>query len=226
MAAIYFVRHGQASFGSVNYDALSELGHEQAFTVGKYLAKACQADAGFHGSLTRQQQTFNEINKSFSDLKSVELMGLNEFDHDDVLAAHFPEFHDRDKFAALLAKQDDPKKYFHKMYQQSVRQWLANDGDYKETFEQFSKRVKVAFQTIQQQIPESGTAIAVSSAGPIALCLQDALGLSVEKVFALNEVMANSAVTRVIFNRKGKVSLSFYNNYQHLVMSDTQVTYR
>ena len=30
MAQFYLVRHGQASFGTDNYDRLSELGHQQA----------------------------------------------------------------------------------------------------------------------------------------------------------------------------------------------------
>lgn len=226
MADIYFVRHGQASFGKVNYDALSELGHEQARIAGEYLAKVCQPNVAFHGSLVRQQQTFAEITKSFPHLQATEHIGLNEFNHENVLAVHYPEFLDREAFAAHIVKQDDPKKYFHRLYQRSVKQWLANEGDYEESFDQFKQRVMQGLSDIQQQTPAGGCALAVSSAGPIALCLQDALGITIEQVFALNEVMANSAITRVMFNQSGKISLSFYNSFQHLVYADSQVTYR
>ena len=38
MSEIYFVRHGQASFGSGNYDQLSALGHRQSVLLGEYFA--------------------------------------------------------------------------------------------------------------------------------------------------------------------------------------------
>ena len=38
MRLIYLVRHGQASFGKRDYDALSELGHEQSRLLGRALA--------------------------------------------------------------------------------------------------------------------------------------------------------------------------------------------
>jgi len=151
MADIYFVRHGQASFGKVNYDALSNLGHEQARIAGEYLSKVCHPDVAFHGSLVRQQQTFTEIAKSFTSLQATEHVGLNEFNHENVLAVHYPEFLDREAFAAHIAQQDDPKKYFHRLYQRSVKQWLANEGDYQESFDQFKQRVVQALNDIQKK---------------------------------------------------------------------------
>jgi broad specificity phosphatase PhoE len=40
MGQIYLVRHGQASFGSANYDQLSELGHEQARRTRNFTASS------------------------------------------------------------------------------------------------------------------------------------------------------------------------------------------
>lgn len=37
MSVIYLVRHGQASFGSDDYDRLSTIGREQAQALGEYL---------------------------------------------------------------------------------------------------------------------------------------------------------------------------------------------
>ena len=36
MGRLYFIRHGQASMGAKNYDALSELGMTQARLLGEY----------------------------------------------------------------------------------------------------------------------------------------------------------------------------------------------
>ena len=39
MSEIYFIRHGQASFGEENYDRLSDLGVKQAKYLARHLAK-------------------------------------------------------------------------------------------------------------------------------------------------------------------------------------------
>ena len=58
MASLYLIRHGQASFGSANYDQLSALGQRQADLSGHFFA-----DIGLHfgqavsGDLSRQQET-------------------------------------------------------------------------------------------------------------------------------------------------------------------------
>ena len=58
MATIYVIRHGQASFGSDDYDNLSELGHRQAQVTGRYLqAQGIVFDAVYSGDLRRQRQT-------------------------------------------------------------------------------------------------------------------------------------------------------------------------
>ena len=38
MSVLLLVRHGQASWGSADYDVLSDLGHEQSRLLGKHLA--------------------------------------------------------------------------------------------------------------------------------------------------------------------------------------------
>ena len=43
MASLYLIRHGQASFGSANYDQLLPLGQRQADVSGQFFA-----DVGLH----------------------------------------------------------------------------------------------------------------------------------------------------------------------------------
>ena len=58
MSVIYLVRHGQASFGSENYDKLSSLGCTQAEVLGEYFSHAgIHFDAAYAGDLARQQKT-------------------------------------------------------------------------------------------------------------------------------------------------------------------------
>ena len=54
MPSVLLVRHGQASFGSDDYDVLSEVGHRQAEVVAAYGRKYGRAyDTGAFGQLTR-----------------------------------------------------------------------------------------------------------------------------------------------------------------------------
>ncbi|WP_238430248.1 histidine phosphatase family protein, partial [Frankia nepalensis] len=58
MSVIYLVRHGQASFGSADYDVLSELGYRQAALVGAELrARGVRVDLAVSGTLRRQRET-------------------------------------------------------------------------------------------------------------------------------------------------------------------------
>ena len=58
MAQIYLVRHGQASFGSQNYDQLSVLGSEQAKHLGRWwAARDLSVSRVVTGKLQRHLQT-------------------------------------------------------------------------------------------------------------------------------------------------------------------------
>ena len=58
MGAIYLVRHGQASFGAAEYDALSPLGVEQAGILGAALKqRGLSFDRIVSGPMRRHRQT-------------------------------------------------------------------------------------------------------------------------------------------------------------------------
>jgi len=231
VADIYFVRHGQASFGQQNYDELSELGHEQAKAVGKSLALFCQPHLFVSGSLKRQKQTLDNVLSEFdrsglAGANTAVMEAFNEFDHDNVLNVVYPEYADRSKMVADLMKEADPKKAFHKLYQKAVTRWLQGDGEFNESFHAFEQRVEGGLQQLIDQSEKGQTILVVSSAGPIAMCMKRVLGAPVEHAFQLNEVMANTAVSRIMFNEQGDSNLSFFNSYQHLPLNKIKVTYR
>ena len=65
MAHIYLVRHGQASFGSDNYDQLSSLGFEQARLLGQWFAHTRQSFGQVvTGGMARHRQTDSEGKRS------------------------------------------------------------------------------------------------------------------------------------------------------------------
>ena len=58
MATIYLIRHGQASFGSDDYDQLSQLGIRQAEVTGEYFRESgIFFDSAYSGDLKRQIDT-------------------------------------------------------------------------------------------------------------------------------------------------------------------------
>ena len=58
MASLYLIRHGQASFGSANYDQLSPLGQRQADVSGRFFADTTLHFAqAVSGDLSRQRET-------------------------------------------------------------------------------------------------------------------------------------------------------------------------
>ena len=58
MSTLYLVRHGQASFGTANYDQLSATGREQAKRLaGRLRLRGERIDGIYSGSLMRQRET-------------------------------------------------------------------------------------------------------------------------------------------------------------------------
>ncbi len=90
MAEILMVRHGQAAFGTDNYDRLTELGWEQSRILGEHFAATePQFDAVFTGTLRRHRETLTGIQQALPALPAaVELPGLNEFDFHALVTAY------------------------------------------------------------------------------------------------------------------------------------------
>src|SRR5687768_1291426 len=58
MSVIYLIRHGQASFGTDNYDKLSAVGREQSAILGSYFATLGEPIHRIYtGTLERQRAT-------------------------------------------------------------------------------------------------------------------------------------------------------------------------
>lgn len=234
MAELYFIRHGQASFGKDDYDALSDLGKQQAQVVGRCLGRLIQPTQLLCGSLNRQQQTMDHLLAGFEAGTGQALSlpikidpSFNEFDHDNVLQVFNPEFKDRAFITKQIMAQPNPEKAFHKLYRKAVFEWLNSESeDYVERFSDFYLRVNQAVKGVIQSAKRKECIVVVSSAGAISMCLQEVLNISALKAFELNEMMANTAITKLVFNEAGDLSLSYFNNYQHLSLADTKVTYR
>ena len=215
MGTLYLVRHGQASFGSDNYDKLSPLGVRQCHRLGEYFAsKGRRFDAVITGTLVRQTQSLDAIAAGLgADLSAklpaaLRLPGLNEYDSHAVIAAVHPE---------PLARPDTPELYKHHfgLLRKGLACWMAGSTQPvgMPSYADFVAGIRGALDRVRC----SGHAevLMVSSGGPISTAVGQVLGTAPEVTIELNMRIRNSAVTEFVFNPKRHMLLS-YNVLPHL----------
>lgn len=218
MGAIYLIRHGQASFGSSNYDQLSELGHAQARRLGQSLqTRLPKVDAVVSGSMQRHQATAASCLDTMGlNLPVAEQVGFNEFDHEQVIERMEPRYTDKLVMMSDMAATGDPRRAFQQFFQQAVARWVAgqHDADYTESWRAFQQRCHDAVDAIVAQTGPSGTSLVFTSGGVISAVCQRLLNIPDEHAFTLNWTLANAGVTKLIVGKQG-VHLSTVNEHSH-----------
>jgi broad specificity phosphatase PhoE len=213
---VLLVRHGQASFGSENYDALSPLGFEQARMLGAALAaRRIVADAVVHGTMRRHLETAQTCAEAagWSAPATVDA-GWDEFDFLSVLAVHPHDY-----------GPEPTKAEFQRLFEDATAAWIAGaDRAYAETFEAFTARVHEAVERLRSH---DGTVAVFSSGGPIAWAVAEVLtdGGSADLWTRLNRMAVNAALTRLVTGSRG-TNLLTYNDQSHLDGVKGAVTYR
>ena len=232
MAALYLIRHGQASFGEPEYDCLSQKGHQQGVMLGKSWQTMVQPDAIYAGSLKRHIQTlaaFAETNPVHCDTST--LTELNEFDHVDILMNSDLGAHQASNFPALVehfATLPDAKAQFNQAFNHCLEQWVSGQSDnYQESWQQFKQRTTGALTTIiESRKAEQQTLMAFTSGGVIAAIVQSLLGISDQQCLTLMQQIRNTSVTKILFSGD-RVTLDYLNNYRHLEqVGNSWSTYR
>lgn len=223
MGQIYLVRHGQASFGSANYDQLSELGQEQARLLGEWYARRGQP---FHrivtGDLKRHKQTADACIGRLSKEQLADAVwhadpGFNEYDHHEVLVRHRPDFDDPQEVKRFLAANPNAKHAFQEIFEVAMARWMSggHDADYGESWPAFQARCVGALQRLLEGADKSQSIIVFTSGGTISAICQHVLGLTDRQMADLNWTLVNCAVTKLLY-RPGRITLSYLNNYAHL----------
>lgn len=240
MGQIYLVRHGQASFGSVNYDQLSDLGAEQSRMLGQWFAQSRQQ---FHrvvtGDLERHKQTADACVSQLPEGRIAQPEwhtdpGFNEYDHHEVLVRHRPDFDDREVVKRFLMSSPNAKHAFQGIFEAAMGRWMGgeHDHDYREPWPVFRARCIGALQRLLDSADKSQSIVVFTSGGTIATICQHVLGLTDRQVAELNWTLVNSAVTKLLYRSGGgldrRVTLSYLNNYAHLELfgQPHTITYR
>lgn len=223
MARILLVRHGQASFGHADYDALSPLGFEQAALLGRAFSdRGIVPDLIVHGDMRRHRETAEACAAAagWAPAERVTDERWNEFDFLGVLAQHPP------------ATPGEPTKaQFQEHFEAATQAWIAGQaGPYPETFEEFESRVRAGLHAVAATA--AGTVVVFTSGGPIALAAASilALGLADPQAAAqlwtrLNRMTVNTAVTRILAGSRG-LNLLGFNDQSHLDGVAGAISYR
>jgi broad specificity phosphatase PhoE len=223
MAQLTIVRHAQASFGSDNYDQLSDLGFQQSTWLGEYFReREIEFSVLVTGTQLRHRQTLEGIVPS---AKNVDLVkthpGLNEYDFSALLKAFEAVNPEDEQLQRVLADPNDKDEYF-RLLRRTLTLWSEDKLPVdllEETWQQFRQRVEEARAWLQSQSKSGQRYLVVSSGGPIAMFLGSVLELSAEKVFDLNLQMKNTGVSDFFFNQQ-KMDLSGFNTVPHLDVSE------
>ena len=224
MTTIYFIRHGQASFGAESYDQLSPNGELQAKILGQYFDQILkEAPVVVSGSMQRHQQTACiSLAECFPEVDVLTNSAWNEFNHQQVFAHYEPRFNEPHLLKADVAKESNPRAYLAKIFEGAIERWTGGDyhHEYDESWPEFKSRIEVALQDLCDELAQSKPRYAVvfTSGGVISVVAGKLLGLSPNKTFALNWAITNSSMTtlRLVGNEPQLLSL----NEHHFIKAE------
>lgn len=219
MAQLILVRHGQASFGSDNYDKLSPLGHRQAEAVGRSLAqRGICPDLWACGTMVRQAETLAGIQRGLGITSPVDHTvhaGLDEYDFTALLDARFATG------TAPDGIHTDRKVHF-KNLRDTVALWQKDGIAHPpERWSRFVARTRQARLDLTA-VNDAQTVLAVSSGGAIAQIVADVLGAPAATQTELQLQMKNAAMTTLIFSANKGVCYVHAFNETPFVTAETQ----
>jgi broad specificity phosphatase PhoE len=206
MGAILLVRHAQASFGAENYDALSELGHQQASVLGEAL-RGLRIDLVMRGNMRRHHETADGCLRAMGISVPVEIdSGFDEYDH-----------------RAVLSRGAGSN--FVELFASAIARWQSgeHDGEYAESYEAFSERSLAAVERVAQRLAKGGTALVFTSGGPISVICGSLLSVPPPRQLDIALTLCNGSISKVLTNQ-GELRFSTLNEHSHF--SRALVTYK
>ena len=204
MAELIVVRHGQASFGADDYDALSEVGQEQSRLAGDALREAGWIpDRLVTGSLRRQIDTLAAM--GFNGERE-EHAGFNEYDFQDLLRVRFGG-------NVPPAVKGDRRTHFRTL-RDTIFEWQEDQlPGTAETWAEFAGRVDDARRFATET--DARRVLVVSSGGPIGQLVARALEAPTRMMMELNLQIRNASLTRFVFSGE-RFFLQEFNTTPHL----------
>ena len=232
MSVIYLIRHGQASFGTDNYDQLSAVGREQSALLGSYFAALGESiDCIYTGSLARQRTTAQLIADALAPhappLKIEP--AFDEYDSESILHSFASSLTAEQLEQAGWPGLRTDRRRFQFFLERAARAWVEAQIEAANMipWKGFHARIIAAVENIMRTEGRSKTLVISTSGGVIGTIVAHVLGLSNHVGIELNWAVHNASITRLIYNAD-KVSLSMFNGLPHLDQEGRRqlITYR
>ena len=230
MSVLTLVRHGQASYMEEDYDRLSPLGEEQARKLGEFWVRhGIRFDLCFHGPAKRHIRTMEIAADCVRQAgqhwpESQVVPELDEFDAFRVhqlltpkLAACDPEVRRlNDEF---YANRHTPEagRLLQKLFEAVSRSWCSGlyDMPELESWAQFRERIRTAVDKIREASQQGRNVVAISSGGPIAATIAQALQLAPLTAIEFVWLSRNGSFTEFLFSGE-RFSMHSFNSIPHL----------
>lgn len=216
MALIFLVRHAQASFGTHDYDRLSELGRQQSRWLGEYFAeRGVKFSRVMAGSLKRQQDTAKEILAVLGQDagRMITHDGLNEY-HGDRLYNSFTGGADP------IDNQKSDFSGYWRTFRLAMEAWSEDRlPQMPETWTDFADRMRQALAKAAEGMVREDVILVVSSGGAIGRTLADITGASAHSAIEFNLQFRNTGFCELIASSK-ELRVTSFNNIPHLERAD------
>lgn len=227
MPTILLARHGQASFGGVDYDLLSQDGLAQSTALARELtSRDLSVDRIVSGSLRRQRDTAGPAAAALRCGVAIDPR-WNEYDMDDILASHSTTSA-RASSPSGGAGETVSSGAFQDLLDGALRAWIAagSGSPAAETWPRFTTRVSDALTDLAGGLSSGSTGLVITSGGVLAALCVSLFGLADSSFITFNRVAVNTGITKVVRGRRGTTLVSF-NEHGHLERDDRSlVTYR
>jgi len=234
MALLYFIRHGQASFGMEQYDRLSDFGLRQSSILGTFLSRCGVSFARYYsGSKERQRDTARLVMREIPREEGQDQLNiLREFDEYDaagILKRYFErESNESDPIERIRRELKDREQFFV-LFQKVVWAWFSGDlaGAGLESRAQFRERVLAGRERITEYLGNNDSCAVFTSGGVIAVVVGHALGISDQETYDLAWRIRNASVT-VFSQHAGRIKLLSFNSVAHFEVGGhtNLITYR
>jgi broad specificity phosphatase PhoE len=216
MALVFLVRHGQASFGTADYDRLSDLGRRQSRWLGEYFRERGLAfRRTVAGTLKRQQDTAREILDGMGQPgEPLTHAGLNEYHAEDLYRAHTGG---RD----LLAHQRSDYRDYWRTLKAAMHAWAEDRlAGVPESWADFGRRTRAGLELAREGLARDECALVVSSGGAISRAVVDIVGSPGATAVEFNLQFRNAGFCELISGSDGGLRLVAFNAIPHLDRPD------
>ena len=214
MPAIYLLRHGQASFGTDDYDVLSPLGIRQAEVAGAELVRrGLRQPVVVSGGLRRQRDTAAIAAEALGVAPSGVDVRFDEFDAHAAVDAHL---------GGPGATNGMSSSEFQRHLDVVMATWM-DTGDAR--WQAFTDGAMAGLAELAAALPSGSDAVVATSAGVTAVIAGRLLGADSAGVIAMNRVSVNASITTVVAGSRG-LSLVSFNDHAHVLDDRTLLTNR